>query len=888
MSKNTGPSQNTRGKRKQIAIENAAENPNSRKDLQKMITEGIKDSLPMIFTELEKRQADRLSAQPLNLKFIHSQPTRTITQSQPITLKPESSATHKTEKTRKEKYYHNSSEDENMGNNYGHIEKKRKVVGYTYKMFQDCKPYNFSAREGGIATLRWIEKTESVLAISKCAKKDKVLYASNLFKDQALEWWNNIIDAKGREATYAIGWRASLTSSLIRNQEERKKKKESRQGPSGSKKSNFTPRNNNSSILECPKCRNRRLGQCRTGLFCNFCKIFGHKTENCFKKKQITCFECGETGHIKTNYHKLKKPDRTGLKPVDGVKKNARSFVLHTHEAAGFDIVLEMDWLASNQAHILCDKKAIELRSKDNILTIHGDKLSNSVGIISMLKATKYLRKACLAYLVSITTYTRKKIEHVPVVDEFPDIFPDELHGIPPEREVEFKINLVPGTAPIAKAPYRLAPTEMEELNKQLDELLENGFIRPSSSPWGAPVLFFKKKDSSMRMCIDYCELNKVTTKNRYPLPRIDDLFDQLQGARCFSKIDLHSGYHQLKVQEEDIPKTASELDMFLGHVINTDGIQVDPVKIKAISKWEIPKSPTEVRSFLGLVAKYEWGLKKSEAFETLKQKLTQAPILALPDGNEDFSIYCDASHTGFGCVLMQGSKVIAYESQKLALQEPNLENEGLGGMIDQLVKGTKLNLSTSYHPQTDGQSERTIQTLEDMLRACVIDLGGNRLKAARDRQKSYADKRRKPLEFNVGDNVLLKVSPWKGVVRYGKKGKLSPRFVGPFKILKRVGLVDYQLELPEEMNGVHDVFHVSNLHKCLADKSLVIPLQDVKVDEKLKFMEQPFQIEDTQEKKLKRKKLMIVKVKWNSRHGPEYIWELESKMKKKYPHLFK
>ncbi|KAD4889454.1 hypothetical protein E3N88_21527 [Mikania micrantha] len=240
-----------------------------------------------------------------------------------------------------------------------------------------------------------------------------------------------------------------------------------------------------------------------------------------------------------------------------------------------------------------------------------------------------------------------------------------------------------------------------------------------------------------------------------------------------------------------------------------------------------------------------------------------------------------------------------------------------------QKALGTRLNFSTAYHPQTDGQSERTIQTLEDMLRACVIDFGGSwddhlplmefsynnsyhssiqtapfealygrkcrtpvcwseigenqlsgpeivqettdkvfqireRLKAARDRQKSYADRRRKPLEFNVGDKVLLKVSPWKGIVRFGKKGKLSPRYVGPFKITKRIGPVAYQLELPEEMAGVHEVFHVSNLRKCLADESLLMPLQDVEVNEKLKFIEQPIQIEDRREKRLKRKKVGV------------------------------
>ncbi|GJU02501.1 putative reverse transcriptase domain-containing protein [Tanacetum coccineum] len=150
-----------------------------------------------------------------------------------------------------------------------------------------------------------------------------------------------------------------------------------------------------------------------------------------------------------------------------------------------------------------------------------------------------------------------KRLEDIPVVREFPEVFPKDLPGLPPVRQVEFQIDLIPGTTPVARAPYRLAPSEMQELSNQLQELLDRGFIRPSTSPWGAPVLFVKKKDGSFRMCIDYRELNKLTVKNRYPLPRIDDLFDQLQGSSVYSKIDLRSGYHQLRVRDEDIPKTA-------------------------------------------------------------------------------------------------------------------------------------------------------------------------------------------------------------------------------------------------------------------------------------------------------------------------------------------
>ncbi|GKF36550.1 hypothetical protein Tco_0113308, partial [Tanacetum coccineum] len=160
-------------------------------------------------------------------------------------------------------------------------------------------------------------------------------------------------------------------------------------------------------------------------------------------------------------------------------------------------------------------------------------------------------------------------------------------------------------------------------------------------------------------------------------------------------------------------------------------------------------------------------------------------------------------------------------------------------------------------------------------------------LKAAHDRQKSYADKRKKPLEFSVGDYVLLKVSPWKGVVRFGKKGKLSPRFIGPFEIIEKVGHVAYRLDLLEELNGVHDTFHVSNLKKCLANPTLQEPLDEIRVDAKLNFVEEPVEILEKEFKKLKRSRIAIVKVRWNSKRGPEFSWEREDQIRLKYPHLF-
>ncbi|GJV04639.1 putative reverse transcriptase domain-containing protein [Tanacetum coccineum] len=251
----------------------------------------------------------------------------------------------------------------------------------------------------------------------------------------------------------------------------------------------------------------------------------------------------------------------------------------------------------------------------------------------------------------------------------------------------------------------------------------------------------------------------------------------------------------------------------------------------------------------------------------------------------------------------------------------PMLEDDTLEKLTRQYLKekslnkalGTRLDMSTAYHPETDGQSERTIQTLEDMLRACVLDFGKgwdrhlplltspeiihettkkivqikSHIQAARDRQNSYADVRRKPLEFQVGDKVMLKVSPWKGVIRFGKWGKLNSRYIGPFKIIAKVGTVSYHLELPENLSRVHSTFHVSKLKKCLADEPLAIPLYEIQVDDKLNFIEEPVEIMNREVKRLKQSRISIVKVRWNSKRGLEFTWEREDLMQKKYLHLF-
>ncbi|GKA10680.1 putative reverse transcriptase domain-containing protein, partial [Tanacetum coccineum] len=250
-------------------------------------------------------------------------------------------------------------------------------------------------------------------------------------------------------------------------------------------------------------------------------------------------------------------------------------------ELGSFDAIIGMDWLAKYQAIIVCAEKIVRIPWGNETLIVHGDESNQGhetrLHIISYSKTQEYMLKGCPVFLAHVTTNEvedkseKKRLEDVPIVRDFPEVFPEDLPGLPPTRQVEFQIDLVPGAAPVARAPYRLAPSEMKELSKQLKELSDKGFIRPSqlkelsdkgfirpsSSPWGAPVWFVKKKDGSFRMCIDYRELNKLTVKNRYPLPKINDLFDQLQGSSVYSKIDLRLGYHQLRVREEDIPKTA-------------------------------------------------------------------------------------------------------------------------------------------------------------------------------------------------------------------------------------------------------------------------------------------------------------------------------------------
>ncbi|GJY00569.1 putative reverse transcriptase domain-containing protein [Tanacetum coccineum] len=619
------------------------------------------------------------------------------------------------------------------------------------------------------------------------------------------------------------------------------------------------------------------------------------------------CFECGGTDHYRSACPRLNRAQWLGVnrpnqalaidggqgRGKNGNQASGRAFMLGADEARQdpnimtveidkvikgckleiegygfdinlipfgsetFDVIIGMDWLSNHKAKIICHEKVVRIPLPNGkVLRVVGERPEEKMRHLISAKAKE------------------QKQEEIVVVRYFPKVFSNDLSGLPPIREIKFRIELVPRAISVAKPPYRLTPSEIEELSGQLKELQDKGFIRPNLSPWGALVLFVNKKD---------------------------------------------------------------------------DGIHVEPSKIEVVKNWEAPRTPSEVRLILGLAGKtFDWGEEQERAFQTLKDKLCNAPVLALSDGPKDFVVYCDASGLGLGYVLMQKGKgdvrtLIMDEAHKskysihprankmnydlrdrywwpgmkkditvyvsriamdfvTKLPRTSSGHDTIWVIVDRLTKSAHflpmrkdykmdklvrlyLNEIVSRHGVpisiiSDRDSSFTSRFWPSMQEAEVgeghligpglvqettekISQIKDRLKAARDRHKIYADDRRKPLGFSVGE------------------------FVGPFEITERIGPVAYSLDLPEELDGVHDTFHVSNLKKFLADPTLKMPFDEIQVDAKLNFIEEPVKILKREFKKLKRSRIAIVKVRWNSERGPKFTWEREDQMKLKYPQLF-
>ncbi|GJV06561.1 putative reverse transcriptase domain-containing protein [Tanacetum coccineum] len=682
-----------------------------------------------------------------------------------------------------------------------------------YADFMKCHPLSFKGTEGVVGLTRWIEKMESVFNISGCAVENQVKFATCTLMDAALTWWNSLIRSLGPDA-YTMTWvvlKKKMTDKYCPLGEVQKLEIELWNLKVRNDVPAYTNRFQELALL-CTKfvsTETEKVTKYISGLPDNiygnvksarpktsddtpettttfkkpewYAKAYNHgtaekktyegNTPKCTKCQRhhpgpctLKCHKCGKIGHYACDYRSTSNTNATNNRGGNGPNPKGNGWVYamgnakRNGNAAGnpdSNVITSTFLLNNRYVSILFDTGA----DRSFISTA----FSSLIDIIPTVVNDHYDIELADRKIVGVNTIIRgctlKFLNHSFTID----LMPVELGsfniiiGLPPIRSVEFHIDLIPGAAPVAREPYRLAPSEMKELSEQLQELFNKDFIRPNSSPWGAPVLFVKKKDGSFRMCIDYRELNKLTVKNRYPLPRIDDFFDQLQGSSIYSKIDLRLGYHQLRVREQDIPKMAFRtryghyefqvmpfrltnaptvfmdlmnrvckpyLDKFM--IIFIDdiliysknekehekhlkailgllkeeklrGIHVDPTKIESIKDWASPKAPTEIHQFLGLAGyywrfikgfskiaksmtkltqkevKFDWGEKEEDAFQLIKQKLYSAPILALPEGNEDFVVYCDASHKGLGAVLMQREKFLLSSYGDTTYTEPEL-----------------------------------------------------------------------------------------------------------------------------------------------------------------------------------------------------------------------
>ncbi|GJT71309.1 putative reverse transcriptase domain-containing protein [Tanacetum coccineum] len=644
-------------------------------------------------------------------------------------------------------------------------------AGCSYKEFLACNPKEYDGKGGAVALTCWIEKMEYVHDMSGCSIDQKVKYIAGSFVSKALTWWNSQIRTLSREVAVSMSWNdfkcmmiqefcpshemqkleselwnqtmvgASHAAYIDRFHElarliphlHRAKRTSKRCADFWSCLTDEAVRNGTikkvekrGNVGEPSKDRNGRDDNKRTrnpvgreNTEYRVCHRMGNPV-NARNPPVRVCHECGSTDHVRPaclRWNRVQGPEGNRLNQFvannegqgrrnQGNQAKGRAFMLGAEEARQDpNIVMGMFTLNKHFTTTLFDSGAdysfvsttfipllglepselgfkyeIEIASGQLVeidkvikgckLEIEGhvfdiDLIPFGHGSFDVIIGEKPEEKARLLMSAKASD---KKQEEIVVVRDFPEVFPDDLSGLPPIREIEFQIELIPGATPVAKSPYRLAPFELEELSGQLKELQDKGFIRPSSSPWGA--LFF-------------------------------------------SKIDLRSGYHQLRVHEDDIPKTTFRtryghfeftvmpfehlrlvLELlkkeklyakfskckfwlrevqFLRHVINGNGIHVDPSNIEVIKNWKAPRTMTEVCSFLGLARYYRRFI---ENFS--KDKLCNAPVLALSDGPEDFIVYCDASGIGLGCVLIQRGKVIAYVSRQLEIHEKNYTTHDL------------------------------------------------------------------------------------------------------------------------------------------------------------------------------------------------------------------
>nr|GEV57131.1 putative reverse transcriptase domain-containing protein [Tanacetum cinerariifolium] len=563
------------------------------------------------------------------------------------------------------------------------------------------------------------------------------------------------------------------------------------------------------SLYLCERCFTRHVGPCM--IKCHKCKKVRHTLTYC-KEKNVTtganalsiptCHDCGASYEVELADGRIVSMN-TVLK---GCTLNLVNHIFKINlmpiELGTFDVIIGMDWLVKHDVVIICGEKVVRIPYRNKMLIVEGDKGVSRLKVISCIKARKYVERGCHLFLAHVmeNKSKEKRIEDVPIIHDFTK------------------------AAPVAHAPYRLAPPKMRELSVQLQELLENGFIHPSSSPWGAPVLFMKKKDGSFRICIDYNELNKLTVKNHYPLSRIEDYLTSCKDEKEHGK---HLKIILELLKKERLYAKFSKCDFwldliqFFGHVIDRSGVHVDPANIKSIKSWTALTMSTKYHlEKANVVAdalsrkEMDKPLRVRALMMTIHNDLPNQIRKAQKEAMKRENVKAEHQKPSG---LLQQPKIHVYKWDRIAMDFVSGLSRTPNGW-DRHFPLVEFSYNNSYHASIKAASYEALYERKCKSPICWNEVEDsqltgpelihdttekifqikNHLLTARSRQKSYVDKRAKLLELEVGDMVLLKVSPWKGAVRFGKHRKLSPCYIGRFKILAIVAKSDIVVQVDE------------------------------------------------------------------------------------------
>nr|GEU33621.1 putative reverse transcriptase domain-containing protein [Tanacetum cinerariifolium] len=764
----------------------------------------------------------------------------------------------------------------------------------TFDGFMKCNPTAFHGTEGAVELRRWFKKTKSIFRISECAEGKKVKSAAAMLQGPALTWWNAKVATMGLKTVNQMPWtemKQQMTTEFCLIEELQRMEHELW---------NLKVKEYNIVTYTQREVRGRAYAikdvelqgpNVVTGMFLlnnhYAFVLFDSGSDRSFVDTRFSSMLNIDLIKIRASYE-VELADERVVSTNTVLKCCTLNLVNHIFEIdlmpiklGTFEVIIGMDWLI-----------------KHDVVIVYGE------------KARKCVQQGCHLFLAHVTKKKskEKRLEDVPVIRNFPKVFLEEFPRLPPPTQVEFQIDLVPEAAPIARAPYRLAPSEMRELLVQLQELLEKGFIRPSPSlgvhvdpakmkaikNWDALTTPTEKLCSASILVLPegtkdfvvYYDTSlkgyRATLMQREKIMNTLFVWKEVCGFHHYKSLRYILNQKELNLRQRRWIELLSDYDCEIRYHPGKANVVAD-----ALSQKE-RNNPLHVRALMMTVhndlrkqireAQKEAMKRKNVRAENLR-RLTKQIFEFCLDGTRSDKMYQDLKSLYWWPNLkvdIAADSILEAGKDYYGFCEWTAKNAELEAL------GTNLDMSTAYHPQMDGQSERTIQTLEDMLRTCVNDFGSswdrhlplievgdsqltgpdlirdtiekivqikNRLLTVRSRQKSYAEKRTKPLEFDVGDMVLLKVSPWKGTMRFGKRGKLSLRYIGSFKILARVGHVAYTLELPEELKGIHSTFHVSNLKKCLAEGDIVVLMDEIQLDDKLHKIEKPMEVFDREVK---------------------------------------